>query len=76
MWREIDTINLANFVVCAKFDKKENFLYSPNDIVDTDNTLRLLFVENDRCLGDDPHEATVSCQETVSVGLCLPFADY
>lgn len=55
---------------------KEKFLYSPNDIVDADDTLGLLFVEHYGGLCNDPHEAAVTCQEAVAVSLSLTFADH
>lgn len=51
-------------------------MYSPYDIVHTNDALRLLFVEHNGRLGDDPREATCSCQETVAVRFGLTFADY
>lgn len=68
MWREIDTDFHAEL-------NKET-LDSPNDIVHTNDTLRLLFVVHDSRLGNDPNIAATSCEETVSVGLSLTFADH
>lgn len=51
-------------------------VYSPYDVVDTHNTLRLLFIEHNSRLSNDPREATCSCKETVSVCFSLTFADY
>lgn len=51
-------------------------LDSPNDIVHANDALWLLFVVHDGCLGYDPNVTTVSCQEAVSVGLRLTFADH
>lgn len=68
MWREIDTDFNAEL-------NKET-LDSPDDIVNANDALRLLLVVYDGRLSYNPNVAATSCQEAVSVGLCLTFADH
>lgn len=75
--RKIDTTCSQNFERFLRYGIREgNFLYSPNDIVDADDTLGLLFVEHYGGLCNNPHEAAVTCQEAISVSFSLTFADH
>lgn len=75
--RKIDTTCSQNFARFLRYGIREgNFLYSPNDIVDADDTLGLLFVEHYSRLCHNPHEAAVTCQEAISVSFSLTFADH
>lgn len=49
---------------------------SPDDVINTNNTLWLLFFIHNGCLGDNPNVTAVTCQEAVAVGFSLTFADY
>lgn len=48
----------------------------PDDIINTNNALWLLFVVNKCCLTDDPAVATVASQESIWCCFCLTFVDY
>lgn len=65
-WSQIEKLNAA---------KKKEIWDSPNDVINADNTLWLLFLENYSCLTNCPYIAAVSCQEAVTVSFCLTFAD-